>query len=202
MVVSADSGRAVVIDPGGDVGDIVSTLGGMHVEAILLTHGHLDHAGGADELKEALTARQGEAVPILGPDIRDAFLLGTICDQAAAFGLQGMRNVEPDKYLEAGNRLTFLGETFEVRHVPGHTPGHIVFVNTAEGCAFVGDTLFRQTVGRTDFAYGDAEGLVKAIRTELFSLPDEMIIYCGHGMPTTIGEERKHNPFFPAEAPQ
>lgn len=196
MIVSNDAGRAVVIDPGGDVSDILAVLGHGQVEAILLTHGHLDHAGGADELRAVLSERQGTQVPVLGPDRRDSFLLESICDQAAAFGLPGMRNVVPDQFLEHGARLSLLDSVFEVRHVPGHTPGHVVFINEAQGCSFVGDTLFRQTVGRTDFAYGDSDGLIKAIRSELLSLPDEMIVYCGHGMPTMIGEERKNNPFF------
>ncbi|MBR0558992.1 MBL fold metallo-hydrolase [Neokomagataea anthophila] len=196
MIVANEAGRAVVVDPGGDVADILSALGNVQVEAIMLTHGHLDHAGGADELRDALSKKQGALVPVLGPDRRDAFLLESICDQAAAFGLPGMRNVLPDQFLEHGAQLSLLGTVFEVRHVPGHTPGHVVFVNQEAGCSFVGDTLFRQTVGRTDFAYGDSEGLIKAIRSELLSLSDEMIVYCGHGMPTTIGEERKNNPFF------
>ncbi|WP_068171616.1 MBL fold metallo-hydrolase [Neokomagataea thailandica] len=196
MVVSNETERAVVIDPGGDVADILVALGDVQVEAILLTHGHLDHAGGADELRAVLSEKQGARVPVLGPDRRDAFLLESICDQAAAFGLPGMRNVVPDQFLEHGAQLSLLGSSFDVRHVPGHTPGHVVFVNEEQGCSFVGDTLFRQTVGRTDFAYGDSEGLINAIRSELLSLPGEMIVYCGHGMPTTIEEERKNNPFF------
>ncbi|GBD57766.1 MBL fold metallo-hydrolase [Gluconobacter wancherniae] len=195
-ILSDQNGHAVVIDPGGDVDELLRQLQATHVDAILLTHGHLDHVGGAAALKEGLAARQGADVPILGPDRRDAALLASIENQAAAFGLGGMYNVEPDRYLEAGEKLSLLGHEFEVAHVPGHTPGHVVFIDRASKRAIVGDTLFRGTVGRTDFAYGDAKALIDSIRAELFTLPDDTVVLCGHGMPTTIGEERRSNPFF------
>jgi len=190
--------HAIVVDPGGDVDDLLQELTGFTVDAILLTHGHLDHAGGADDLRTRLTEAQGQPVPVLGPDRRDAFLLSTIEKQAAHFGLSGMVSVVPDRFLEDGETLRLLGHDIEVRHLPGHTPGHVVFIDHASGRAIVGDTLFRRTVGRTDFAYGDSEALIAGIRRQLLSLPDETVVLCGHGMPTTIGEERRSNPFLVA----
>ncbi|MBF0869913.1 MBL fold metallo-hydrolase [Gluconobacter japonicus] len=190
--------HAIVVDPGGDVDDLLQELTGLTVDAILLTHGHLDHAGGADDLRTRLTEVQGQPVPVLGPDRRDAFLLSTIEKQAAHFGLSGMVSVVPDRFLEDGETLRLLGHDIEVRHLPGHTPGHVVFIDHASGRAIVGDTLFRRTVGRTDFAYGDSEALIAGIRRQLLSLPDETVVLCGHGMPTTIGEERRSNPFLVA----
>ncbi|UMM09644.1 MBL fold metallo-hydrolase [Gluconobacter frateurii] len=190
--------HAIVVDPGGDVDDLLQELNGLTVDAILLTHGHLDHAGGADELRARLTEAQGQSVPVLGPDRRDAFLLSTIEKQAAHFGLNGMVSVVPDRFLEDGETLRLLGHDIEVRHLPGHTPGHVVFIDHASGRAIVGDTLFRRTVGRTDFAYGDSEALIAGIRQQLLSLPDDTVVLCGHGMPTTIGEERCSNPFLVA----
>ena len=190
--------HAIVVDPGGDVDDLLQELNGLKVDAILLTHGHLDHAGGADELRARLTEGQGQPVPVLGPDRRDAFLLSTIEKQAAHFGLSGMVSVVPDRFLEDGETLRLLGHDIEVRHLPGHTPGHVVFIDHASGRAIVGDTLFRRTVGRTDFAYGDSEALIAGIRQQLLSLPDDTVVLCGHGMPTTIGEERRSNPFLVA----
>ncbi|KXV28989.1 hypothetical protein AD938_03105 [Gluconobacter japonicus] len=190
--------HAIVVDPGGDVDDLLQELTGLTVDAILLTHGHLDHAGGADDLRTRLTEAQGQPVPVLGPDRRDAFLLSTIEKQAAHFGLSGMVSVVPDRFLEDGETLRLLGHDIEVRHLPGHTPGHVVFIDHASGRAIVGDTLFRRTVGRTDFAYGDFEALIAGIRRQLLSLPDETVVLCGHGMPTTIGEERRSNPFLVA----
>jgi len=109
-----------------------------------------------------------------------------------------MVSVVPDRFLEDGETLRLLGHDIEVRHLPGHTPGHVVFIDHASGRAIVGDTLFRRTVGRTDFAYGDFEALIAGIRRQLLSLPDETVVLCGHGMPTTIGEERRSNPFLVA----
>lgn len=192
-------GKAVIIDPGGEVERILAELEGLSVEAILLTHGHLDHAGGAASLKHALTVKQGQDVPILGPGREDRFLLKTITLQAASFGIHDMRNVTPDRYLNDGEKLSLLGHVFEVASVPGHTPGHIVFIDRQDSRAIVGDTLFRGTVGRTDFAYGNSKQLLNAIREKLLSLPEQTVILCGHGLPTTIGEEKEKNMYFTSD---
>jgi hydroxyacylglutathione hydrolase len=145
------SKQAVVIDPGGEVDRILGAIeqAGVTVERIWLTHGHLDHAGGADELRAAL-----HGVPIEGPDQRDEFLLQGLVEQGRAFGF-AMRHVTPDRWLGEGDSVAFGEHRFEVLHCPGHTPGHVVFVNRAARFALVGDVLFQGSIGRTDFPYGD-----------------------------------------------
>lgn len=195
-ILSDQHGRAVIVDPGGESARLAREIGDSQVEAILLTHGHLDHAGGAADLKALLEARQKREVPILGPHKDDLFLLQRIEEQAAMLGLDGMNSVEPDRFLYDGEALSFLGRTIEVAHIPGHTPGHVVFLWPEDKLALTGDTLFRSTVGRTDFPYGDGGQLLEGIEQKLFCLPDETIVLPGHGLPTTIGEERRHNPAF------
>lgn len=195
-IVSNNDGRAFIVDPGGESDRLFQEIASLHVEAILLTHGHLDHAGGAKPLSDLLKARQGKAVPIVGPAREDAFLLASIEKQAAALGVSGMTNVMPDRYLEEGEILPLLGHQIHVARVPGHTPGHVVFIDHSDKRAIVGDTLFRGTVGRTDFVYGDTEQLLRTIKQKLLTLPDETVVLCGHGLPTTVGEERQRNPYF------
>ena len=196
-----DSGRGVVVDPGGDVPLILNRLGelGVTVEAILLTHGHLDHAGGAAALRDALPPLSGAPVPgpvpVIGPDRRDAFLLAGIAAQARAMGITDMQDVVPDRYLEEGETVSFAGCRLKVLHVPGHTPGHIVFIEEEKRFGLVGDTLFRGSVGRTDFPYCDEAALLAGIRTKLLGLGDDLAIVPGHGAGSTIGQERRTNPF-------
>lgn len=189
--------RGAVVDPGGDVGRIMAAIDrrGVHVEKILLTHGHLDHAGGAADLREALFQRSAAEIPIIGPDRRDQFLLDSIERQAAAFGLSGMRNAAPDRWLSEGEQVSIGSHTFDVLHCPGHTPGHIVFVNQDARFAILGDVLFQGSIGRTDFPYGDHEQLLRAIREKLLPLGDDIAFICGHGPRSTIGVERRSNPF-------
>ncbi|MCX8666737.1 MBL fold metallo-hydrolase [Acetobacteraceae bacterium B3987] len=195
-ILSDELNRAVIVDPGGESARLAQEVEGLHVEAILLTHGHLDHAGGAADLKMLLTARQGRDVPVIGPLREDLFLLERIEQQAAAFGLSGMKSVTPDRFSKDGDVLSFLGHEIEVAHVPGHTPGHVVFILRQAGVVIAGDTLFRGTVGRTDFPYGNERQLLERIRSKLFTLSDDMIVLPGHGLPTTIGEEKQNNPVF------
>jgi hydroxyacylglutathione hydrolase len=190
--------QALVVDPGGDVDRILAAIDqtGVTVERILLTHGHLDHAGGAATLAEALGGRPGAdgAPPVCGPDRRDAFLLEGIEAQAASYGFEA-RNVTPDLWFQEGDQVSLGSHRFDILHCPGHTPGHIVFVNFAARFALVGDVLFQGSVGRTDFPYGDHEALIAAIRTKLLPLGDDFSFLCGHGPGSTIGAERRTNPF-------
>jgi len=192
------SKQGVVIDPGGDVPDILAAIarGGIDVGAIWITHGHLDHAGGVLELRDALNARPEHApVEIVGPDRQDAPLLGNLAQQGAMFGLKNLRNVNPDRWLSEGEQVTVGPHVFDILHCPGHTPGHIVFVNHALKFMQVGDVLFQNSVGRTDFPYGDHDALIGAIKSKLLTLGDDYKFICGHGPGSTIGAERVRNPF-------
>ena len=193
--------RAVVFDPGGEPGRILDLLArqGLELERILLTHGHLDHAGGATALRGVLNQQrdaQGKPrVEIWGPDERDRFLLESIEQQQALFGLSGMVNVTPDRWLAEGDVVELGRLRFEVLHCPGHTPGSVVFVETTERLALVGDVLFRGSIGRTDFPYGDHAALIASIRSKLLALGDDITFISGHGESSTFGRERLDNPF-------
>jgi glyoxylase-like metal-dependent hydrolase (beta-lactamase superfamily II) len=179
-----------VVDPGGDIEEIKAAIAeiGMKPEKILLTHGHIDHAGGADELRAAL------GVPIVGPHVADRFLLDNLEKQGASYGIPA-RPVTPDTWLAEGDKVTVAGHTFDVLHCPGHSPGSVVMVNRAQRFALMGDVLFRGSIGRTDFPYGDHDALIDAIKTKLFPLGDDIAFICGHGPTSTIGAERRSNPF-------
>ena len=189
--------RAAVIDPGGEPGKILDgiTRLGLKVELILLTHGHLDHAGGATALKGELDANSPAPVPIVGPDVRDIFLLEGIEDAQRQFGMSGMRNVTPDRFLTEGDTVQLGALAFEVLHVPGHTPGHLVFFERTERIAFSGDTVFRGSVGRTDFPYGDGALLIEGIKAKLLPLGEDVTFIPGHGPASTLGVEARENPF-------
>jgi hydroxyacylglutathione hydrolase len=182
--------EGVVVDPGGDADRIQDAIqqAGVSVRRILLTHGHLDHAGAATELAQAL------GVPIEGPHRADAFLLDGLPAQGAKYGMD-CRAVAPDRWLEEGESVDIAGHDFAVLHCPGHTPGHVVFVSVALGVALVGDVLFQGSVGRTDFPYGDTAALIAAIRDKLFPLGDDIQFICGHGPGSTFGAERRTNPY-------
>lgn len=182
--------RGAVVDPGGDLDRIQGAIAevGMTVETIYLTHGHIDHAGGADELRAAL------GVEVVGPHVADKFLLDNLEKQGRAYGFEA-RNVTPDKWLEEGQKVTMGGHAFDILHCPGHSPGSVVFVNRAQKFALMGDVLFRGSIGRTDFPYGDHEALITAIKTKVLPLGDDFAFICGHGPTSTIGNERRSNPF-------
>ncbi len=183
--------EGVVVDPGGDVAAILATIreNGLSIGEIWITHGHIDHAGGAMELKGELD------VEIVGPHAADEPLLSRIADQARAYGLDGARNCTPDRYLEEGEVVSFGSHRFEVLHCPGHAPGHVVFYNREAGFAHVGDVLFAGSIGRTDLPGGDHAALIRSIKEKLLPLGDEIGFICGHGPGGRFGDERRSNPF-------
>jgi hydroxyacylglutathione hydrolase len=189
--------QATVIDPGGDAPRIVEFLEsqGLTVEQILLTHGHIDHAGGVQALNRLLAERQGQPVPVAGPHRADAFLLDSLAEDGAAYGILEAQPVKPDRWLDEGGTIRIAGQDFDIYHCPGHSPGSLVYVNEEARFAIVGDVLFSGSIGRTDFAYGDHDALITAIRTKLFPLGDDIAFICGHGPGSTFGEERASNPF-------
>jgi hydroxyacylglutathione hydrolase len=191
LVWSETSKRAAVIDPGGDLANIERAIqeAGVTVEKIWLTHGHLDHASGAAELKERL------GVPIEGPHRADRFLLERLVESARAFGMAGARNVTPDRWLDEGDQVSVDDLVFDVLHCPGHSPGSVAFFNAQQRFAIVGDVLFRGSVGRSDIPGGNHQVLVGSIKQKLLPLGDDVSFICGHGPTSTIGQERATNPF-------
>jgi len=191
LIFDPETGKGAVIDPGGDVDKILAAAktAKVTIEAIYLTHGHLDHAAGAPELAKFL------GIKIIGPDQADKFLLDSLPQQGAMFGVHNLTAVSPDQWLTEGDSIAIAGQQFEVLHCPGHTPGHVVFINRAENFGILGDVLFRNSVGRTDFPYGNHAQLITAIQQKLLPLPDDFQFICGHGAASTIGAERRSNPF-------
>jgi glyoxylase-like metal-dependent hydrolase (beta-lactamase superfamily II) len=191
VVACTATDLAAIVDPGGDLPRIMEAIAqlGVTPEKILLTHGHIDHAGAAADLADALS------VPIEGPHEADAFLLAGLAEQGKRFGITEARNVTPTRWLTEGDSVTVGRLSFNVLHVPGHTPGHLVFVAQPERFALVGDTLFAGSVGRTDFPYGSHDQLITGIKTKLLPLGDDVTILPGHGPASTIGAERSGNGF-------
>lgn len=183
--------KAAIVDPGGDVARIVEAVGktGVEPERILLTHGHIDHAGGAAELAERL------GVEVVGPHREDKWLLDSLPQSGAQYGMAGVRSCTPDRWLEEGDTISVGEVSFDVLHCPGHTPGHVVFVNREMNFGVFGDVLFQGSVGRTDLPRGSHEDLIRSIKEKLLPLPDEFFFLCGHGPASTIGQERQTNPF-------
>jgi hydroxyacylglutathione hydrolase len=182
--------RAAVVDPGGDLDRIAAAVssGNVTVEKILLTHGHIDHAGGAAELKERL------GVTIEGPHRAEEVMLRRLPETGRAYGMTA-RAVTPDRWLDDGHVVTVGQLTLDVLHCPGHSPGSVVFVNMGQRFAIVGDVLFRGSIGRTDLPGGNHQALIRSIKDKLLPLGDDLAFICGHGPTSTIGEERATNPF-------
>jgi hydroxyacylglutathione hydrolase len=187
--------KAVVIDPGGDVPRIQEAIKqtGVAVEKIWLTHGHIDHVGGAAELRDAL------GVKIEGPHIGDKYLLDNVVSSGERFGMTGVRNFGPDRWLDEGEQVSIGELTFDIYHCPGHSPGSVVFFNKELRFAHVGDVLFNGSVGRTDLPGGSHAELINSIKTKLLPLGDDVGFICGHGAGSTVGQERLTNPFLTGE---
>jgi hydroxyacylglutathione hydrolase len=183
--------RAVVVDPGGDLAKIRQAIAQAEVtvERIWLTHGHIDHAGGAAELKQEL------GVPVEGPHRADLFLLEHLAETGRAFGLAGARNITPDRWLDQGDQVSVGEIIFDVVHCPGHSPGSVALFNAQQRFAIVGDVLFRGSVGRSDIPGGNHQTLIHSIKHKLLPLGDDVSFICGHGPMSTIGNERATNPF-------
>ncbi len=190
LVWNEDTRIGAVVDPGGDVDVIRKAIdqAQVTVEKILLTHGHIDHAGGAAELRDQLK------VAIEGPHEKDAFLLKDLPKSGAQYGYQA-RAFTPDRWLQEGDKVTVGALEFDILECPGHTPGSVVLFNNAHRFCLMGDVLFQGSVGRTDFPYGDHETLIASIRDKLLPLGDDVAFLPGHGPASTIGEERRGNPF-------
>lgn len=191
LVWCAATKRAAVVDPGGELDRILAAAEtqGVVIEKVLVTHGHLDHAGGAAELAAEL------GIPIEGPQREDAFWIERIAEQGARYGMDHCRPFTPDRWLEDGDTVTIGAETLSVHHCPGHTPGHVVLHHPAARLAFVGDVLFRGSIGRTDFPRGDHAALIRSITTKLWPLGNDVTFVPGHGPLSTFGQERLANPF-------
>ncbi len=188
ILVDRDTADAVIVDPGEEAELFLRRLAteGVSLKAIWLTHAHVDHIMGVARVVEAT------GVPIyLHPADRPWY--DALPEQAERFGLSAEAAPPPDRDLAQGMNLALGGLSFEVRHIPGHTPGHVAFVG--QGAAVVGDCLFAGSIGRTDLPGGDTETLLASIRSQLLTLPDDTAVYSGHGPATTIGRERRSNPF-------
>lgn len=191
LIWCTETKKAAFVDPGGDVDRLleVAEQNGVELEKILITHGHIDHAGGAAELSEKA------GIPIEGPHKDDSFWIDTIEEDGPKWGLPDARKFSPDRWLEDGDHVTLGKLTFLVRHCPGHTPGHIIFFNQPTMLASVGDVLFQGSIGRTDFPRGDHGTLIQSITEKLWPLGNEVTFIPGHGQISTFGHERQSNPF-------
>ncbi len=192
ILFDEETKEGVVVDPGGDVAAIVELVkdNGITLKEIWLTHGHIDHAGGADELREIL------GIPVIGPHEADLPFLENLETQAQKFGVSmAVRNLVPDRWLNDGDTVGFGGHVFEVLHCPGHAPGHVIFFNRAQAFAHLGDVLFNGSIGRTDLPGGNHATLLASIRDKVLPLGDEVGFICGHGPGSRIGDERRTNPF-------
>lgn len=183
--------KAAVVDPGGDLPRIQACLDkhGLDLDKILLTHAHIDHAGGTAELASA------QGVEIIGPHKEDDFWIQMLPQQSQMFGFPAAPVFTPNQWLNDGDTVTLGEQVLEVLHCPGHTPGHVVFYHRPSSLLVVGDVLFQGSIGRTDFPKGDFDTLAKSIRGKLWPLGDEVQFIPGHGPMSSIGHERKTNPF-------
>ena len=183
--------EAALIDPGGDAAKLQAaiTAQGLTLKALWITHGHLDHAGAA----AALAAQY--SVPIIGPHPADQFWIDGMPMQAQMFGFPPAQSFTPTRWLQDGDTVQVGDCVLNVRHCPGHTPGHVVFHSPEAQRAFVGDVLFAGSIGRTDFPQGNHAQLIDSIVKRLWPMGDDTVFIPGHGPESTFGEERRHNPF-------
>lgn len=191
LVWCEHTGKAALIDPGGEPNRLLQAIQRQELvlEKVLLTHGHLDHVGAAREIADQL------GVPVEGPQREDKWWLDELPTYSAVLGLPNVPVLVPDRWLEEGDKVEIGTVSMEVLHCPGHTPGHVVFHHSDSKTAFVGDVLFRGSIGRTDFPHGNHPALIHSIRSKLWSLGGDVRFVPGHGPMSTFGEERRNNPF-------
>ena len=185
------SREAVLTDVGGESERLLSAVSQnqLKLQAIWLTHGHLDHASGVADLTEQ------QSVPVLGPHQSDDYWLQALPEITANYGFPVSKPLTPTSWLEDGDELSVGEHKFIVYHIPGHTPGHVVFYNQENNLLIAGDVLFRESIGRTDFPGGNHADLIHGIQSKLLTLPDSTRVLPGHGPMTTIGHEKLHNPY-------
>ncbi|KEG19258.1 MBL fold metallo-hydrolase [Bartonella bacilliformis] len=191
LLFDNESKRGVLVDPGGDwlrIEEAIQEIG-VIVEAIWITHGHIDHVGAAMQAKEALN------VKIMGSHLDDKPVMDDVVEKAKRYSMDDVRLCIPDQWLKDGDSVDFSGHIFRVFHTPGHAPGHVIYFNEKERFALLGDVLFRGSVGRTDLILGSHEQLMHSIKKKVLPLGDDVNFICGHGPRSTIGYERQHNPF-------
>ena len=183
--------EAALIDPGGDIPRLQAAIAAhkLQLKALWITHGHLDHAGAA----APLAAQYG--VPIIGPHQADQFWIDGMPMQAQMFGFPAAQSFTPTRWLQDGDTVQIGQCTLQVRHTPGHTPGHVVFYSAQAQRAFVGDVLFAGSIGRTDFPQGNHQDLLNSIRQKLWPMGDDTVFIPGHGPESSFGQERQSNPF-------
>ncbi len=183
--------QAAVIDPGGDLERLLAEVKrlGLKLTQIWLTHAHIDHAGGTGELARRL------GLPIIGPHSGDQFWINGLPQQSQMFGFPPAEMFTPTRWLHDGDTVTLGEHTLNVRHCPGHTPGHVVFHSPDIQRVFVGDVLFAGSIGRTDFPQGNHAQLISSIRERLWPMGDDTVFIPGHGPESTLGEERQFNPY-------
>ncbi|MCC8372907.1 MULTISPECIES: MBL fold metallo-hydrolase [Photorhabdus] len=195
LIWNEESKEAAIVDPGGEAEKLIAEIErrGLKLTQILLTHGHFDHVGATAEVAEHFN------VPVYGPQQEDAFWIEGLQAQSRMFGIEECPSFEPDRWLNEGDELRVGGVDLSVLHCPGHTPGHVVFVNHVDKLIYMGDVLFKGGVGRSDFPRGNHRQLINSIKDKLLPLGDDYEFIPGHGPMSTLGHERQTNPFLQDE---
>ena len=188
-----DTKESIYIDPGDELDKLIAVQKDLDLKPqyIFITHGHIDHAGAAKELADKLNLK------IIGPHKADDFLLQALEIQGQMYNMKA-QNFTPDQWLTHGDTLRFGNQVLEIKHCPGHAPGHVIGINHEAKKIIAGDVLFNGSIGRTDLPQGNYQDLIDSITKQLLILDDAYIVHCGHGPDTTIGHERKTNPFLNA----